>query len=142
MRSIAASRCLLPAIPCNADITGGQSPARITACPNLAIEYRLLHDCTGPASSEAFYPSFDGVIAQHCKLDIVVNNAGVARFEMADSLTQDTFHKQFNVNVLAYFLQGCARCLKHQGRVWPEICALRKQAGTWSLVMPTACIQA
>ena len=32
------------------------------------------------------------------------NNAGVAVFEMVADLTEEAFHKQFNVNVLGYFL--------------------------------------
>jgi 3-oxoacyl-[acyl-carrier protein] reductase len=47
---------------------------------------------------------FQTVVAEHGKVDILVNNAGVAVFEMADGVTEDAFHKQFNVNVLGYFL--------------------------------------
>lgn len=47
---------------------------------------------------------FDTVKADHGKLDVLVNNAGFAIFEMIDDLTEDAFHKQFNVNVLGYFL--------------------------------------
>lgn len=37
-------------------------------------------------------------------VDILVNNAGVAVFEMIDDLTEEAFHKQFNLNVLGYLL--------------------------------------
>jgi len=47
---------------------------------------------------------FDEVKARHGRLDVLVNNAGVAVFEMIDGLTEEAFHKQFNVNVLGYFL--------------------------------------
>jgi 3-oxoacyl-[acyl-carrier protein] reductase len=47
---------------------------------------------------------FDQVKADHGKVDVLVNNAGVAVFEMIGGLTEDAFHKQFNVNVLGYFL--------------------------------------
>ena len=47
---------------------------------------------------------FDAVRSEFGTLDILVNNAGVAVFEMIDDLTEDAFHKQFNVNVLGYLL--------------------------------------
>jgi 3-oxoacyl-[acyl-carrier protein] reductase len=47
---------------------------------------------------------FEDVKARHGQLDVLVNNAGVAVFEMIDGMTEAAFHKQFNVNVLGYFL--------------------------------------
>jgi len=47
---------------------------------------------------------FDTIKDDHGRLDVLVNNAGLAVFEMIDSLTEEAFHKQFNVNVLGYFL--------------------------------------
>lgn len=47
---------------------------------------------------------FDTVRETHGGLDVLVNNAGVAVFQMIDDLTADAFHKQFNVNVLGYLL--------------------------------------
>ncbi len=47
---------------------------------------------------------FDMVKADHGRVDVLVNNAGVAVFEMVADLTEDAFHKQFNINVLGYFL--------------------------------------
>lgn len=47
---------------------------------------------------------FQQVKDTHGKLDVLVNNAGVAVFEMVADLTEEAFHKQFNVNVLGYFL--------------------------------------
>lgn len=47
---------------------------------------------------------FAQVQRDYGQLDILVNNAGFAIFEMIDDLTEDAFHKQFNVNVLGYFL--------------------------------------
>ena len=52
---------------------------------------------------------FDKVKADHGKLDVLVNNAGVAVFEMISDMTEDAFHKQFNVNVLATFWQSGRR---------------------------------
>ena len=55
---------------------------------------------------------FDTVEANHGKLDVLVNNAGLAVFEMVADLTEEAFHKQFNVNVLGYFL-AIREALKH-----------------------------
>jgi len=55
---------------------------------------------------------FDRVKADHGKLDVLVNNAGVAVFEMVADMTEDAFHKQFDVNVLGYFL-AIREALKH-----------------------------
>lgn len=57
---------------------------------------------------------FDTVKADHGQLDVLVNNAGFAIFEMIDDLTEDAFHKQFNVNVLGYFL-AIREAVKHFG---------------------------
>lgn len=55
---------------------------------------------------------FDTVKAAHGKVDVLVNNAGLAVFEMIADLTEEAFHKQFNVNVLGYFL-AIREALKH-----------------------------
>jgi len=47
---------------------------------------------------------FSTVKAEYGTLDVLVNNAGVAVFQMIEDLTQDAFHKQFNLNVLGYLL--------------------------------------
>jgi 3-oxoacyl-[acyl-carrier protein] reductase len=47
---------------------------------------------------------FDKVRADYGRIDVLVNNAGVAVFEMVADLTEDAFHKQFNLNVLGYLL--------------------------------------
>lgn len=47
---------------------------------------------------------FNTIKSDHGKLDVLVNNAGVAVFEMVADMTEEAFHKQFNVNVLGYFL--------------------------------------
>jgi 3-oxoacyl-[acyl-carrier protein] reductase len=57
---------------------------------------------------------FDTVVADHGKVDVLVNNAGVAVFEAITDLTEDAFHKQFNLNVLGYFL-GVREAVKHFG---------------------------
>jgi len=57
---------------------------------------------------------FEAVIAEYGKLDVLINNAGVAQFEMAESLTEEAFHRQFNVNVLGYFL-AIREAVRHFG---------------------------
>jgi 3-oxoacyl-[acyl-carrier protein] reductase len=56
---------------------------------------------------------FDAV-KPYGQLDVLVNNAGFAIFEMVADLTEDAFHQQFNVNVLGYFL-AIREALKHFG---------------------------
>ena len=57
---------------------------------------------------------FDTVKAEHGRLDVLVNNAGFAIFEMVVDMTEEAFHKQFNVNVLGYFL-AIREAVKHFG---------------------------
>ncbi|MDN3550037.1 glucose 1-dehydrogenase [Mucilaginibacter aquaedulcis] len=47
---------------------------------------------------------FEKVKTAFGPVDILVNNAGLAVFEMIDDLTEEAFHKQFNLNVLGYLL--------------------------------------
>jgi 3-oxoacyl-[acyl-carrier protein] reductase len=63
---------------------------------------------------------FDTVMANHGKIDVLVNNAGVAVFEMASDLTEDAFHAQFNLNVLGYFL-GIREAVRHFGKAGGSI---------------------
>lgn len=51
---------------------------------------------------------FDEAKDKFGSVDILVNNAGVAVFEMLDDLSEDAFHKQFNLNVLGYLLAAKA----------------------------------
>jgi 3-oxoacyl-[acyl-carrier protein] reductase len=47
---------------------------------------------------------FKTVAGEYGTLDILVNSAGVAVFQMIEDLTEEAFHHQFNVNVLGYLL--------------------------------------
>lgn len=47
---------------------------------------------------------FSTVKDKYGHLDVLVNNAGVAIFEMIEDLTEAAFHKQFDLNVLGYLL--------------------------------------
>ena len=48
------------------------------------------------------------------RLDILVNNAGVYEFSPLEGVTEDLFHKQFNVNVLGLLLTT-KEAVKHMG---------------------------
>jgi 3-oxoacyl-[acyl-carrier protein] reductase len=58
---------------------------------------------------------FDQVKADYSKVDIVVNNAAIAVFGMVAELTEEDFHKQFNLNVLGYF-PVIREAVKHFGK--------------------------
>lgn len=47
---------------------------------------------------------FDATIQAYGKVDILVNNAGVYEFSPIESVTEEHFHKQFNLNVLGLLL--------------------------------------
>src|SRR5256712_10569447 len=48
------------------------------------------------------------------RLDILVNNAGVYEFRPLEEVTEDLFHKQFNLNVLGLLLTT-KEAVKHMG---------------------------
>jgi 3-oxoacyl-[acyl-carrier protein] reductase len=54
----------------------------------------------------------DGAIKNYGHLDILVNNSGVYEFAPIEALTEESFHRQFNVNVLGLLLTTQA-ALKH-----------------------------
>jgi len=56
----------------------------------------------------------DAAIKQFGRLDVLVNNSGVYEFAPLESITEDDFHKHFNVNVLGLLLTTQA-ALKHLG---------------------------
>lgn len=77
----------------------GEVVAAIKAAGGMAVALQ------GDMSrSEDVIRIFNTVKADYGTLDVLVNNAGVAVFERVDDLTEEAFHKQFNVNVLGYFL--------------------------------------
>jgi 3-oxoacyl-[acyl-carrier protein] reductase len=51
------------------------------------------------------------------RLDILVNNAGIYEFSPLDTVTEEHFHKQFNLNVLGLILttQAAARLIGPEG---------------------------
>lgn len=57
---------------------------------------------------------FDLAKSEFGTIDILVNNAGLAIFEMIEDLTEEAFHRQFNLNVLGYLL-ATQQAVKHMG---------------------------
>jgi 3-oxoacyl-[acyl-carrier protein] reductase len=56
----------------------------------------------------------DAAIKNYGRLDIVVNNSGVYEFSPLEAVTEEQFHKIFNINVLGTILTTQA-ALKHLG---------------------------
>ena len=56
----------------------------------------------------------DAAVKQYGHLDILVNNSGVYEFSPIDNVTEEQFHRQFNVNVLGLLLTTQA-AVKHLG---------------------------
>ncbi len=56
----------------------------------------------------------DAAIAAYGRLDILVNNSGVYEFGALDAITEEHFHRQFNINVLGLLLATQAAS-KHLG---------------------------
>ena len=57
----------------------------------------------------------DAAIKHYNHLDILVNNAGVYEFSPIETITEDHFHKMFNINVLGLILTSQA-AVKHLGK--------------------------
>jgi 3-oxoacyl-[acyl-carrier protein] reductase len=53
-------------------------------------------------------------VKQYGRLDILVNNSGVYEFAPIEAVTEESFHRQFNINVLGLLLTTQA-ALKHIG---------------------------
>ena len=56
----------------------------------------------------------DAAIKNYGRLDILVNNSGVYEFSPIEAITEDHFHKSFNINVLGAILTTQA-AIKHLG---------------------------
>lgn len=56
----------------------------------------------------------DAAIKNYGKLDILVNNSGVYEFGPIEALTEESFHRMFNINVLGLLLTTQA-AVKHIG---------------------------
>jgi 3-oxoacyl-[acyl-carrier protein] reductase len=83
-----------------AEITGaGGKAIAVEADVSKAGEVKRLFDATKKA--------FGG-------LDVLVNNAGVYRFAPLEEVTEDEFHREFNINVLGVLLAS-REAMKHFG---------------------------
>jgi 3-oxoacyl-[acyl-carrier protein] reductase len=56
----------------------------------------------------------DAAIENYGRLDILVNNSGVYEFAPVEAVTEESFHKMFNINVLGVILTTQA-AVKHLG---------------------------
>ncbi|HZX64434.1 MAG TPA: glucose 1-dehydrogenase [Myxococcales bacterium] len=68
-------------------------------------------DVSRPAEAKGI---IDAAIQQYGKLDILVNNSGVYEFSPLSDVTEESFHRLFNVNVLGVLLTTQA-AVKHLG---------------------------
>jgi 3-oxoacyl-[acyl-carrier protein] reductase len=61
----------------------------------------------------------DAAIKNYGRLDILVNNSGVYEFAPLEAVTEDSFHKMFNINVLGAILttQAAAKYLGEGGSI-------------------------
>jgi 3-oxoacyl-[acyl-carrier protein] reductase len=73
----------------------------------------------------------DAAIASYGQLDILVNNSGVYEFAPISDVTEESFHRQFNVNVLGLLLTTQAAA-KHLG----EGASIINVGSTISRIMP------
>lgn len=73
--------------------------ARITAAGGKAIAIR--GDVSKQAEAKALV---DAAVKQFGRLDILVNNSGVYGFAPLEDITEEDFHRHFNVNVLGLLL--------------------------------------
>ena len=83
--------------------------AEIDAAGGKAVAVR--GDVSKAADANAIV---DAAIAQFGRLDILVNNSGVYGFSPLESITEEDFHRHFNVNVLGLLLTTQAAS-KHLG---------------------------
>jgi 3-oxoacyl-[acyl-carrier protein] reductase len=83
--------------------------AEIGAAGGKAVSVR--GDVSKAADAQALV---DAAIKQFGRLDILVNNSGVYGFSPLESITEEDFHRHFNVNVLGLLLTTQAAS-KHLG---------------------------
>jgi len=73
--------------------------AAITAAGGKAVA--VGGDVSKAADAQAL---IDAAIKNYGRLDILVNNSGVYEFAPLEGITEDSFHKHFNINVLGLLL--------------------------------------
>ena len=88
--------------------------AKITAVGGKA--FAVHGDVSKSADAQGI---IDAAIKQFGKLDILVNNSGVYEFAALEAITEESFHQQFNINVLGLLLttQAAAKHLGEGGSI-------------------------
>jgi 3-oxoacyl-[acyl-carrier protein] reductase len=81
----------------------------ITAAGGKAVAAQ--GDVSKPADAQAI---IDAAITAYGRLDVLVNNSGVYEFSAIGDITEDQFHRMFNINVLGLLLTTQAAA-KHLG---------------------------
>ena len=88
--------------------------ADITAKGGKAVAVK--GDVSKKADAEAIV---DAAVKNYGRLDVLVNNSGVYEFAPIEQITEEHFHRQFNINVLGLLLttQAAVKHLKEGGSV-------------------------
>jgi 3-oxoacyl-[acyl-carrier protein] reductase len=73
-------------------------------------------DVAKPADAQGI---IDAAIKTFGRLDILVNNSGVYEFGPLEAITEENFHKMFNINVLGLLLatQAAVKHMSHGGSI-------------------------
>jgi 3-oxoacyl-[acyl-carrier protein] reductase len=83
--------------------------AAITAAGGKAVA--VGGDVSKPAEAKGI---IEAAIKNYGRLDVLVNNSGVYEFQPLEAVTEEQFHRLFNINVLGAILTSQA-ALKHLG---------------------------
>jgi 3-oxoacyl-[acyl-carrier protein] reductase len=80
----------------------------------------------------------DAAIKKYGRLDILVNNSGVYEFAPVEAITEEHFHRQFNVNVLGLLLttQAAVKHLNDGGSI------INISSGITTITSPNAAVYA
>jgi 3-oxoacyl-[acyl-carrier protein] reductase len=80
---------------------------------------------------------FEKTKAEFGKVDVLVNNAGIYKFDPIEDVTENEFHRQFNTNVLGTLL-ATREAVKHFGNNGGSVINITSLASTGAL--PTASV--
>lgn len=105
----------------------------ITAAGGQAIAVR--GDVSKAAEAQGL---IDAAIKAYGRLDILVNNSGVYEFSAIGDITEDQFHKMFNINVLGLLLTTQAAA-KHFG---PGASVINISSNVTSVLPPDSAVYA
>ena len=72
---------------------------------------------------------FEATLAAFGRLDVLVNNAGVFRFEPLEAVTEAEFHREFDINVLGMIL-ATQEAVKHFGAEGGSVINITSVAGS------------